>query len=218
MGHRVVVAGGRRLGRESLGALLTAADVEVVATCGDVTSLLAAVDQHEPDVVITHVFLGAAGAGATVTTRLRAERPTLGVVLLLGLGDPTEVAQVLEEGTQRRALLMRDHPRIARDLVAAVREVADGGSVVHPGVVDLVLRAVRERTDALADLTGREETVLAEIASGASNAGVAAALGLSERAVEKHITQLYAKLDLPTDRKAHRRVQAVLAYLAARGY
>lgn len=216
MGYRVAVAGGRHLMRQGLQTLLEASgNVEVVATCGDLTSLLAAVENSEPDVVVTHAFLGTPKGGAEVALRLRQERPTVGVVMLLGDGDPSEVAQILDEGTQRRALLLLDHPRVASDLVAAVEEVATGGSIVHPGVVDLVMGALRRSStdDQLGRLTPRERQVLEQMATGASNAGVALALGLSERAVEKHINQLYGKLDQPQDPAVHRRVAAVIRYL-----
>lgn len=207
---RVVVAGGRRLGREGVAALLAAPGIEVVASAGDVLATRAAVDRFVAHVVVTHVWLECPGRGADLAVWLREAHPEVGVVLLIGDGDAGEVRRVLDDGTAQRALLLMDHPRCAGDLVQAVREVADGGSVVHPGVVDLILRAERVRPDVLQCLTSREREVLAVIASGASNRAVAEVLGLSDRAVEKHINQLYAKLGLPTDGRVHRRVAATL--------
>lgn len=215
MGVRVVVGGSRNLVRRGIRALLQEADgVDVVATCGDATSALSSIAVHDPDAVILHVFLGEAGRGADLAVQLREERPALGVVLLLGEGDPREVARVLEQGTQRRALLLLDHPAIHVDLVTAVHEVVEGGSMVHPGVVDLVLRAVRVHVDPLAGLTPRERQVLDQMAKGASNAEIGRVLDLSQRAVEKHINQLYPKLGLPVTGDVHRRVAAVVRYLA----
>lgn len=209
--RRVLVAGGRRLGREGLSALLRAdPGVEVVGVAGDVLAARAAVDRIGVDVVVTHVWLGRPDGGAALAVELREEHPEVGVVLLLGDGDAAEVRGVLDQGTAQRALLLMDHPRCARDLVAAVHEVADGGSMVHPGVVDLILEAERAATSSLDCLTPREQDVLAAIASGASNRAVAERLDLSDRAVEKHINQLYTKLGLPTDGHVHRRVAAAL--------
>lgn len=215
MGLRVIVGGSRNLVRRGIRALLQETEgVEVVATCSDAGSVRSSIAVHDPDAVILHVFLGEPGRGADLAVRLREEQPGLGVVLLLGEGDPREVAQVLEQGTQRRALLLLDHPAIHVDLVTAVREVVAGGSVVHPGVVDLVMRAVRLHVDPLACLTPRERQVLDQMAKGASNAEIGRVLDLSQRAVEKHINQLYPKLDLPVTPDVHRRVAAVLRYLA----
>jgi DNA-binding NarL/FixJ family response regulator len=143
----------------------------------------------------------------------------VGVVLLLGESEAREVQAVLAQGTQRRALLMTDHPRCATDLPRAVHEVADGGSVVHPGVVERLVRNGRPAVPGLPPtLTPRERDVLAGIATGASNHGIAPALGTTERAVEKHIRQLYGKLDLPVDTGVHRGVAAVVRYLRANGH
>lgn len=208
---RVFVAGGRQLAREGLTALLaTDASLQVVGSAGDLLATRAAVERLQVDVVVTHVWLERPGGGADLAITLREERPEVGVVLLIGDGDVTEVRGVLDQGTAQRALLLMDHPRCARDLADAVREVADGGSMVHPGVVELILRGDRTVVDRLAGLTPREQDVLAAIARGASNRAVAEELDLSDRAVEKHINQLYTKLGLPTDGRVHRRVAAAL--------
>ena len=208
---RVLVAGGRRLGRDGLAALLCSdQQIEVVGSVAEPLAARACVDRMGVDVVVAHVWLEDPGGGARLAIELREERPEVGVVLLLGDGDASEVREVLDRGTAQRAILLMDHPRCARDLVHAVHEVAEGGSVVHPGVVDLVLRAERAAADRLEALTPREQEVLAAIARGASNKAVAEQLDLSDRAVEKHINQLYTKLGLPTDGRIHRRVAAAL--------
>lgn len=208
---RVLAAGGRRLVREGLTALLANDPrLEVVGAAGDLLAARAAIERLDADVVVTHVWLEHPGGGAELAVQLRDERPEVGVVLLIGDGAVAEVRGVLDQGTAQRALLLMDHPQCARDLSMAVHEVADGGSMVHPGVVDLILRAERISPGHLADLTPREQDVLAAIARGASNRVVAEQLDLSDRAVEKHINQLYTKLGLPTDGRVHRRVAAAL--------
>ena len=208
---RVLVAGGRRLARDALAALVCAEPwLEVVGATGELLATRAAIDRLGVQVVVTHVWLEHPGGGAELAVQLREEHPELGVVLLLGEAEAAEVRVVLEQGTAQRALLLMDHPRCAQDLGAAIREVAGGGSVVHPGVVDLILRTERIQIDHLDGLTERERAVLTAIASGASNRAVAEQLALSDRAVEKHINQLYTKLGLPTDGRVHRRVAAAL--------
>lgn len=182
--------------------------IEVVGLCADELATRAAVSNGAVDVVICHVFLGAPGGGARLAVRLQDEQPDVGVVLLLGESDPREVRTVLDRGTTRRALLLLDHPRCATDLVRAVEEVAEGGSLVHHGVVDLLLRSEQRAGCGEVSLTARESQVLAGIASGASNRRIATNLGASERAVEKHINQLYAKLEIPAVDGVHRRVLA----------
>lgn len=216
---RVLVAGGRQLLRDGIRALLEQrSNLHVVGAVGDGLAARAVVAAGDADVVVTHAFLGDAAGGAALAVALREESPATGVVLLLGDGDAEEVHTVLEHGTQGRALLLMDHPRCAEELPRAVAEVRDGGSVVHAGVVDVLLRA---RTTAAAGtldgLTPREREVLRGIATGASNHGIATQLGMSERAVEKHINQLYGKLDLRADAGVHRRVAAALRLLAAPG-
>lgn len=208
---RVFAAGGRRLAREGLMALLSADPcLEVVGSAGELLATRAAIQRLDVDVLVTHVWLERPSGGAELTIALREERPEVGVVLLIGDGDVSEVRGVLDQGTAQRALLLMDHPRCTRDLTGAVHEVAEGGSVVHPGVVDLILRAERVLPGHLDGLTQREQDVLAAIARGASNRAVAEQLHLSDRAVEKHINALYTKLGLPTDGQTHRRVAAAL--------
>lgn len=209
---RVLVAGGRRLVRDAMAALVERHDgLEVVGATADVLSTCAAIEQKHVEVVVAHVWLGTAGGGAELAVSLRSHRPEVGVVLLMGDGDVGEVREVLDQGTAQRALLLMDHPQCARDLPHAIREVADGGSVVHPGVVDLILRAERTAPPSHLDaLSPRERAVLAAIANGATNKAVAELLALSDKAVEKHINQLYTKLGLPVDSRVHRRVAAAL--------
>jgi DNA-binding NarL/FixJ family response regulator len=206
---RVAVVGGRTLGRCGLHALLEAEPgITVTSQCADELSARAAVRDGDVDVVVTHVFLGTPGGGARLAERLHRDAPTVGVVVLLGESDPSEVRSVLERGTARRALLLLDHPRCASDLVRAIEEVAEGGSFIHDGVVDLLLRREQLTAADQVHLTPREAQVLDGIARGASNRRIAATLSASERAIEKHIHQLYAKLQIPAVDGVHRRVLA----------
>lgn len=213
----VVLAGGRRLLRDALASLLADdRSTRVVASTAEVLATEAAVARANADVVVAHVHLGEAGGGVTLAARLRAERPKVGVVLLLGDGDLGEVHEVLDGGTARRALLMMDNPRCAHDLPEAIQAVAAGGSMVHPDVVEVVLRSRTSagRTDRL---TPTETAVLRELAAGRSNAAIAEVLGLSARAVEKRIGLLYDKLDLPSGAEVHRRVLAARVALEEAG-
>lgn len=216
MPTRTVVAGGRTLVREALRHLLeSSGDVEVVATCADRLAVEAAIDSRRPEVVVLHAFLGRPGGGATLTRDLREHAPELGVVLLLGDGRPGEITEVVAQGTQRRALLLLDHPQIVRDLERAVHEVAAGGSVIHPGVIDLMVSTRPASGSELGTLSPRERQVFEGLVAGRSNRSIGEALDMSERAVEKHINQIYAKLDLPVDPARHRRVTAAMRYFAA---
>lgn len=207
----VVVAGGRRLVRDALADLLgRQPDLVVAGNAGESLAVEALLARGRVDVVVTHVHLERPGGGARLAERLRGSHPDVGVVLLVGDSDPREVRRVLDGGTHGRALLVMDHLRCADDLPRAVREVAAGGSVVHPGVVDLILRADTGPTTGLSRLTAGERQVLRVLAEGASNQAIADRLGISGRAVEKRISQVYEKLDLPNDPELHRRVAAAM--------
>jgi DNA-binding NarL/FixJ family response regulator len=207
--RRVLVVGGRRLSRAGLRALLhEEPGIEVVGTCADDLTTRAALDDRPVDVIVAHPHLGDPAGGARLAVALHDEAPDVGVVLLLGDSDHLEVRTVLDRGTARRALLLLDHARVAADLVRAVHEVAAGGSFIHDGVVDLLLRETRRAGPDPVRLTPREAQVLEGIARGASNRRIAASLGASERAVEKHIHQLYLKLEIPATDGVHRRVLA----------
>jgi DNA-binding NarL/FixJ family response regulator len=153
--------------------------------------------------------------GVRAAERLRQLRPAAGVVLLSQYADPAYALAFLEGGTEGRAYLLKERVADLDQLLAAIREVARGGSVIDPKVVEaLVAGRSRSAESPLARLTPREREVLALLAEGRSNAAVADGLVLSERAVEKHINSIFAKLGLPEARDAHRRVKAVLLFLA----
>jgi DNA-binding NarL/FixJ family response regulator len=215
---RVVVAEDSLLVREGVTAVLRQpGDIEVVAGCGDLPELLAAVAEHGPDVVVTDVRMPPTSTdeGIRAATQLRASHPRLGVVVLSQYAETGYATALLSAGSASRAYLLKERVSDPGQLVAAVREVARGGSVIDPAVVEVLVSASgRTRSSPLAELTSRERDVLAQIAQGKSNAGVAATLYLSERAVEKHINALFAKLGLAAEPDTNRRVKAVLMHLA----
>lgn len=195
-------------------------DIDLVAVCEDYDSLLEAIAGTEPDVLLTDIRMPPTGTdeGVRAAERLRRLRPDAGVVLLSQYADPAYALAFLEGGTEGRAYLLKERVADLDQLLAAIREVARGGSVIDPKVVEaLVAARSRNAQSPLARLTPREREVLALLAEGRSNAAVADGLVLSERAVEKHINSIFAKLGLPEARDAHRRVKAVLLFLADQG-
>jgi DNA-binding NarL/FixJ family response regulator len=217
---RVVVAEDSYLVREAVTRLLgTQPDVEVVGACADLDSLFALVESTRPDVVLTDIRMPPSGTdeGIRAAARLRDTHPETGVVVLSQYVEPAYALALLESGSERRAYLLKERVSDVDQLVRAIREVASGGSVVDPRVVEVLVEARLRRTDSPLDhLTPRERDVLGEMAQGRNNAAVAAALGLSERAVEKHINSVFAKLALSEEPDTHRRVKAVLLYLSDR--
>lgn len=218
MAIRVVVAEDSLLVREGISAVLsTEHDVEVVAMCADLSELTASVDALSPDVVLTDIRMPPTGTdeGIRFAAELRERAPDVGVVVLSQYVEPAYAVDLLEAGSRGRAYLLKERLSDPDHLIGAIRQVAMGGSVVDPLVVDsLVAGRSRAVASPLRDLTPRETEVLAEIAQGKNNAAVAESLVLSERAVEKHINSLFAKLGLSEEPDIHRRVKAVLLYLA----
>jgi len=144
--------------------------------------------------------------------------PSIGVVVLSQYAEPAYALQLLEGGSEGRAYLLKERVSQPEQLLAAIHDVAAGGSVVDPKVVEVLVGAgARKKESPLDRLTPRELEVLSEIAQGKNNAAVAASLVLSERAVEKHINSLFSKLGLTDEPEVHRRVKAVLLYLSEQG-
>ncbi len=219
MAVRLVLAEDNLLGREGLTRLITSADgIELVAVCGDLDELLAAVDDHAPDVVLTDIRMPPTftDEGVRAATQLRRTHPDLGVVVLSQYDDPEFALALLEAGSRGRAYLLKERMSDPAQLIGAIVEVSRGGSVVDPKVVDALVRATRTRNH-LDLLTPREQEVLAEMATGKDNAAIAAALFLTVRAVEKHINGIFSKLGLAEVTEVHRRVKAVLMHLAHGG-
>jgi DNA-binding NarL/FixJ family response regulator len=215
---RLVLAEDHYLVREGLRRLLeTQPDLEVAAVCGDLASLLAAVDEERPDVVVTDIRMPPDGAdeGIQAAERLRETNPEIGVVVLSQYVNPTYVHALLERGSARRAYLLKERVKDLEQLVAAIRAVAEGGSVIDPKVVEALLAEnTRSAESPLNQLTPRERDVLREMAEGKNNAAIADALFLTERSVEKVIHSIFLKLGLTWETAVHKRVKAVILYLA----
>jgi len=217
---RVVVAEDHALLRQGLERMLTAAaDVELVGSAADLPSLLALIDEAAPDVVVTDIRMPPTGTdeGIRVAARLRTERPEVGVVVLSQHAEATYALALLADGSSRRAYLLKERVADVDELLAAVREVAAGGSRIDPQVVEQLVIGKRSAGSELSRLTPRETEVLGEMAQGKSNGAIAASLVLSERAVEKHTNSIFSKLGLSEERDLNRRVKAVLMYLHERG-
>jgi DNA-binding NarL/FixJ family response regulator len=219
MALRVVVAEDVLIVREGVLRMLGyQEDVEVVAAVEDLPTLLAAVDEHTPEVVLTDIRMPPTGTdeGIQAALTLRDSHPDLGVVVLSQHIDANWALDLFARGSERRAYLLKERVSEPGQLVAAIREVAGGGSVVDPKVVESLLESRTHKRSALDELTQREREVLGEIAQGKSNSAVAKSLFLSVRAVEKHINSLFSKLGLSEEQDVHRRVKAVLLYLSDR--
>ncbi|AEN11141.1 LuxR family two component transcriptional regulator [Streptomyces sp. DvalAA-21] len=201
--------------REGLISLLERLGHEVVAAVGDAPALVAAVEEHDPDIVVTDVRMppGFQDEGLHAAVRLREGRPALPVLVLSQYVQRTYASDLLDSGDGTGiGYLLKDRVGQVEEFVDALCEVADGGTVVDPEVVRQLLR---RRRDPLERLTPREREVLALIAEGKSNGAIARDLVVSEAAVGKHIGSILAKLDLPQADETHRRVLAVLAFLRA---
>jgi DNA-binding NarL/FixJ family response regulator len=217
MSIRLVLAEDHYLVREGVRRLLeTRPDFEVAAACGDLDSLLAAVEEEQPDVVVTDIRMppGDADEGIQAAERLRTTNPDVGVVVLSQYATPTYALALLEGGSARRAYLLKERVQDVDQLAAAIRTVADGGSVIDPKVVEaLVAENARSESSPLNELTPREHDVLREMAEGKNNAAIAEALFLTERSVEKVIHAIFLKLGLTWETAVHKRVKAVILYL-----
>ena len=215
---RLVLAEDHYLLREGMRRLLeTSPDLEVVAVCEDLDSLLAAVEAERPDVVVTDIRMppGNLDEGIRAADRLRVEHPDIGVVVLSQYLEPAYAVALFEAGTERRAYLLKERVHDVGQLVGAIQAVAEGGSVVDPKVVEaLVAEKTRREHSPLNDLTERERDVLREMAEGKNNAAIAQALHLSERTVEKVIHSIFLKLGLAWEPAVHKRVKAVILYLS----
>ena len=215
---RLVLAEDNYLVREGVRRLLeTQSEVEIAAVCDDLESLLAAVDAERPDVVVTDIRMppGDTDEGIRAAGRLRETNPEVGVVVLSQYANPSYALALLEGGSAGRAYLLKERVKDLAQLVAAIRTVAQGGSVIDPKVVEaLIADSARADESPLKQLTPRERDVLREMAEGKNNAAIADALFLTERSVEKVIHSIFLKLGLTWETAVHKRVKAVILYLA----
>jgi DNA-binding NarL/FixJ family response regulator len=215
---RLVLAEDHYLVREGILRLLEARlDLDVVAVCDDLGSLLAAVEAERPDVVLTDIRMPPSDTdeGIQAAERLRETHPEIGVVVLSQYANPAYALALFQGGSARRAYLLKERVTDLEELEAAIRAVAGGGSVVDSKVVDALVAENARRDDSpLSQLTPRERDVLREMAEGKNNAAIADALLLTERSVEKVIHSIFLKLDLTWETAVHKRVKAVILYLA----
>jgi DNA-binding NarL/FixJ family response regulator len=218
MALRLVIAEDHLLVREGIRRLLeTQPDLEIAAVCDDLDSLLAAVDADRPDVVVTDIRMppGNADEGIRAAERIRQTHPDIGVVVLSQYATPSYALALLESGSARRSYLLKERVQDLDYLVSAIHAVADGGSVIDPKVVEaLVAENARGEESRLNQLTPRERDVLREMAAGKSNAAIGESLFLAERSVEKVIHSIFLKLGLTWEESVHKRVKAVILYLA----
>jgi len=217
MAIRVVLAEDHYLVREGIRRLIESQpELELIAVCCDLGSLLAAIEADPPDVVLTDIRMPPTGTdeGLQAAERMRVVHPEGGVVVLSQYVDPAYALAFLAHGSKGRGYLLKERVSDVDQLLDAIREVARGGSFIDPKVIDALV-AARSRSTAspLRLLTPREVEILSEMARGRNNAAIAAALVLSERAVEKHISSIFSKLSLSEEPDIHRRVKAVLLFL-----
>jgi DNA-binding NarL/FixJ family response regulator len=211
---RVVLADDSMLLREGLARLLEEAGFEVVAQSGAADDLLRHVAMHKPDVAIVDIRMPPTHTdeGLRAAQTIREKHAGVGVLVLSAHVEPGYAMELLADNAEGVGYLLKDRVSDLDEFAAALRRVGEGGSALDPTVVsELVGR--RRREDPLEELTPREREVLGLMAEGRSNAAIAAAMFVTERAVEKHVTSIFQKLRLPASEEDHRRVLAVLQYL-----
>ncbi|MDX3100871.1 response regulator [Nonomuraea angiospora] len=212
---RVVIAEDSALLREGMVRMLELAGIQVVATASDSEGLLAAVEEHQPDLAVVDVRMPPTQTdeGMRAALVVRERWPRVAVLVLSQYVEEQYATELLVGESSGLGYLLKDRVANFREFLEAVRRVAAGGTALDPEVVSQLL--VRRRPDSLSRLSAREREVLTLMAEGKSNAGIALGLAISESAVAKHINGIFTKLDLPTTDTDHRRVLAVLKYLKA---
>jgi DNA-binding NarL/FixJ family response regulator len=218
MSIRVVLGEDNYIAREGISrALEHARDIELVAACPDLQTLRTTIDETHPDVVLTDIRMPPSNTdeGIRIANELRSSHPDIGVVVLSQHAEPTYAAVLFADGADRRAYLLKERVKDFRELTEALRKVAEGGSVVDPRIVEELVTVRRRRERSRLDtLTPRELEILGMIAEGRSNAAIAEALVVTKRAVERHISGIFGKLDLGDEDDVSRRVKAAVLYLA----
>jgi DNA-binding NarL/FixJ family response regulator len=213
---RLILADDDVLLREGIASLLGNAGYEVVGQAGDGRELVELVREQRPDLVVVDIRMPPTNTseGLEAARAIRSELPEIGILLLSAHVEVETAVDLLEEG-ERIGYLLKSRVTKAADFLDAVERIARGGSVVDPSLVKALVGAGR-RDDPLAELTPREREVLALMAEGRSNNGIAQRLYITEGAVEKHVRSILMKLRLPTTDDDHRRVLAVVTYLESR--
>jgi DNA-binding NarL/FixJ family response regulator len=219
MALRVVLADDNYLVREGITALLAEVDaIELVESVGDPQSLLKSVREHQPDAVLTDIRMPPTHTteGIDAAKQIRAEHPSIGVVVLSQYVEEDYALALLSEGVAGLGYLLKERVSDIAELVRALDDVARGGSALDPKVVEgLMLRKSGEASSPLRGLTDKERAVLEQMATGRTNARIAQTLYMSERSVEKHISAVFLKLGLVDEGESNRRVMAVLAFVEA---
>jgi DNA-binding NarL/FixJ family response regulator len=215
---RVALADDSLLIREGVEQILAGeSEIDLIASCADVDTLLEVVARTDVDVVLTDIRMPPTltDEGIRVASRLRETAPEVGVVVLSQYSDSRYALELLESGSERRGYLLKERIHDRAQLRTAILTVARGGSSIDPKVVDeLVAARLDRQASPLAVLTARERDVLAEIAQGKSNGAIAESLVLTKRAVEKHINSIFLKLDVAFADDVSKRVKAALLFLA----
>jgi DNA-binding NarL/FixJ family response regulator len=213
---RVIVAEDSVLLREGIVRLLEEAGFEVVGQVGDAEDLVRKVAAHKPDVAVVDIRMPPTSTddGLRAALEIRSRLPGTGVLVLSQYVEEGYALELVGERAEGTGYLLKDRVGDVERFVDAVRRVGEGGSVLDPEVVATLLGR-RRRDDPLAELTEREREVLALMAEGRSNQAIAEQLVVTERAVEKHVTSIFGKLDLTPAAEHHRRVLAVLTFLRA---
>lgn len=209
---RVVIVEDNVMLAEGLGLVLTTAGIEVAGTAVDAAGFLTAVDEHQPDACVVDVRLPPSyrDEGVRAALAARRARPGLPVLVFSQYVEETYAGELLSDGNGGVGYLLKDRVARVEEFLDALRRVAAGGTAMDP---DVIAQLLTRRKDPLAALTPRELEVLALMAEGHGNAAIADRLVVTERAVHKHIGNIFTKLDLPPSDTGHRRVLAVLAYL-----
>ncbi|MEM1332156.1 MAG: response regulator transcription factor [Actinomycetota bacterium] len=214
---RVVIADDALLLRQGVSAVLATLDgVDVVAEADDHPGLMAAVDEHRPDLVITDVRMPPTltDEGIRAAREIRAAHPTTGVIVLSQYLDADYVIELFEDGTEGLGYLLKENVADRRQLAGAIDAVCSNSSSIDPAAIEVFVQARSRRPSPLDDLTERERDVLSLVAEGLRNSAVADRLHLSEKSVEKHINSIFGKLHLGDEPESNRRVRSVLVWLA----
>ncbi|MEM9041280.1 MAG: response regulator transcription factor [Actinomycetota bacterium] len=215
--RRVVIADDALLLRQGVTAVLaTLDDVEVVAEADDHPGLMAAVDEHRPDLVITDVRMPPShtNEGIRAAREIRSQHPDTGVIVLSQYLDADYVIELLEDGTEGLGYLLKENVADRRQLAQAIDAVCSASSSIDAAAIEVFVTSRASRPSPLDELTERERDVLSLVAEGLRNSAVADRLHLSEKSVEKHINSIFTKLHLTGENESNRRVRSVLVWLA----
>jgi DNA-binding NarL/FixJ family response regulator len=213
---RVILADDDVLLREGIASLLERSGFEVVGQAGESSELVELVHEHRPDLAVIDIRMppGHATEGLEAARAIRSDFPQVGILVLSAHVEVEHAMELLASG-ERIGYLLKNRVTNVDEFVDTLERIAGGGSVIDPSLVQELV-AARRRDDPLADLTPREREVLALMAEGRSNAGIARQLWVTEGTVEKHVHSILTKLRLPETEDDHRRVRAVITFLEAR--